>query len=193
MKRRRLEICVECRQAKPTPQETIPPGRVDDTDCSLGWIQQSCHRNPTRLPDNLGRYATHGRLHDRLGIVRSGVVVGCVSMTGRSTLGSCPAPRSGWVVPRSARLARATAQVWHRAVATNLPVCRSRGRNEVVVVEVLCLAGWKPTPQPGAEREWSSGEGKTRGGHFALTTAVSRGDAGLIHRTSFPGRGSDAP
>ena len=166
MKRRRLEIRVECRQAKTTPQENIPPGRADDIDCSLGWIQQSCHRTPTRLPDNLGRYGTHGRLHDRLGIVRSGVVVGCVSMTGRSTLGSWLAHRSGWVVPRSARLARETARVWHRAVATNLPLCRSRGRNEVVFAEVLCVAGWKPTPRPGPRegiRESGAVERERRG------------------------------
>jgi hypothetical protein len=36
------------------------------------------------------------------------------------------------------RLGCETARVWYRAVETNLPVCRSRGRNKFGFVEVLC-------------------------------------------------------
>ena len=36
------------------------------------------------------------------------------------------------------QMACETARVWCRAVAPNLPVCRSRGRHKMVFVEVLC-------------------------------------------------------
>ena len=56
------------------------------------------------------------------------------------------------------QLACETARVWYRAVATNLPVCRSRGRNKFGFVEVLCrdlgVKHSEPSPTPRTLCPW---------------------------------------
>ena len=64
----------------------------------------------------------------------------------------------GWVVPGGEQLACETARVWYRAVATNLPVCRSRGRHKLGFVGVLCrdlgVKHSEPSPTPRTLCPW---------------------------------------
>ncbi len=79
------------------------------------------------------------RRHMPLDGAYAGIVGGAWSGGGRCARPRLPSVTPlGWVVPGGEQLACETARGCSRAVATNLQVCRSRGRNKFGFVEVLC-------------------------------------------------------